>query len=103
MKDKLKSYEFWVSVVSAVLVVLQTLSMKLDIPRITEFTTAFLGALSVAGILKKNKVKSNAAAETADGGEVGEVLPPDEISYSLADKKIAKIVQKNIKAINKLL
>ena len=35
MKDKLKSYEFWVSVVSAVLVVLQTLSMKLDIPRIT--------------------------------------------------------------------
>jgi uncharacterized membrane protein len=98
MKDKLKSYEFWVSVVSAVLVVLQTLSMKLDIPRITEFTTAFLGALSVAGILKKNKVKSNAAAETADGGEVGEVLPPDEISYSLADKENREDCSKEYKS-----
>ncbi|MDE5616241.1 MAG: hypothetical protein K2I78_00465 [Clostridia bacterium] len=79
MKDKLKSYEFWASVISAILVVLQTLSIKLDVPQIAEFTTAFLGALSVAGILKKSKVKSGAVAETTDGGEVNVVLPSDGI------------------------
>ena len=55
MKEKLRSYEFWVSVISAVLIVLQAMSLKIDIPHVTEITTAFLGALSVAGILKKSK------------------------------------------------
>ena len=55
MKEKLRSYEFWVSVISAVLIVIQAMSLKIDIPHVTEITTAFLGALSVAGILKKNK------------------------------------------------
>lgn len=69
MKDKLKSYEFWVSVISAVLVVLQTMSMKIDVPHITEITTAFLGALSVAGILKKSKAQDDEAVEDTDKGE----------------------------------
>ena len=65
MKEKLRSYEFWVSLISAVLVVLQTMSLKVDIPHITEITTAFLGALSVAGILKKSKSEDEEEVEIA--------------------------------------
>ncbi len=55
MKEKLKSYEFWVSIVSAVMVVLQSLSLKFDLPYIQESVTGFLGILAVVGILKKSK------------------------------------------------
>ena len=53
MKEKLRSFEFWVSVFSAILVVLQTLSTQINIPHTTEIMTAFLSALCVVGILKK--------------------------------------------------
>ncbi|MDE5655124.1 MAG: hypothetical protein K2I46_05895 [Clostridia bacterium] len=54
MKEKLKSYEFWVSIVSAVMVVLQSLSLKFDLPYIQETVMGFLGILAVAGIVKKS-------------------------------------------------
>ncbi|MDE7192245.1 MAG: hypothetical protein K2O35_07245 [Clostridia bacterium] len=53
MKAKLKSYEFWVSVISAVMVVLQSISLKFDVPYIQEVVMGFLGVLAVAGIVKK--------------------------------------------------
>lgn len=57
MKDKivskLKSYGFWMSLVSAVFVFLNTLGMKMDIPYLTQITTAFLGILAVAGIISR--------------------------------------------------
>ena len=54
MKEKLKSYEFWVSIVSAVMVVLQSLSLKFQLPYIQEVVMGFLGILAVAGIVKKS-------------------------------------------------
>ncbi|MDE6604417.1 MAG: hypothetical protein K2K85_00145 [Clostridia bacterium] len=54
MKEKLKSYEFWVSIVSAVMVVLQSISLKFDLPYIQEIVMGFLGVLAVAGIVKKD-------------------------------------------------
>lgn len=66
MKEKLKSYEFWVSVASAIMVFLQTLSLKIDMPYITQATMGFLGALTVAGILKK----SGAVIGTNDGSDI---------------------------------
>ena len=53
MKAKLKSYEFWGSVISAVMVVLQSISLKFDVPYIQEVVMGFLGVLAVAGIVKK--------------------------------------------------
>ena len=82
MKEKLKSYEFWVSVISAVLVVLQTMSLKIDIPHITEVMTAFLGALCVVGILKKTKTSDEDTSNIAEDGEV-----KNEISDVSDDKK----------------
>lgn len=55
MKEKIKSYEFWVSVASAIMVLLQTISININIPYINEITMAFLSLLTVAGILKKTK------------------------------------------------
>ena len=53
MSAKLKSYEFWISIVSAVMVVLQSISLKFDVPYIQEVVMGFLGVLAVAGIVKK--------------------------------------------------
>ncbi|MDE6210385.1 MAG: hypothetical protein K2O31_02970 [Clostridia bacterium] len=64
MKEKLKSYEFWVSIVSAVMVVLQSISLKFDLPYIQEIVMGFLGVLAVAGIVKK---KDPPTDDTYDG------------------------------------
>ena len=61
MKEKLKSYEFWVSIVSAVMVVLQSISLKFDFQ---EIVMGFLGVLAVAGIVKK---KDPPTDDTFDG------------------------------------
>lgn len=69
MKERLKSYEFWVSLASAAMVFLQTLSLKIDVPHLTEITAAFLSALCVAGVLKKKKpidLKEDQPAESSD-------------------------------------
>ncbi len=59
MKAKLKSYEFWVSLISAVMAILQSVALKFNVPLIQEIVTGFLGALAVAGILKKNGGKAS--------------------------------------------
>ena len=55
MKEKLKSYDFWVSVLSAVMVVLQSLSIKFNWPYVQETVMGFLGILAVAGIVRRNE------------------------------------------------
>ncbi|MDE6189976.1 MAG: hypothetical protein K2G37_06855 [Clostridia bacterium] len=69
MKEKLRSYEFWVSIFSAVLVVLQTLSAKINIPHTTEIMTAFLGALCVVGIIKKKPSTNVDVEQTSNSNE----------------------------------
>ena len=66
MKEKLKSYEFWVSVFSAVMVVLQSISLKFDLPYIQEIVMGFLGALAVAGIVKKKDPPTDDSQEDED-------------------------------------
>ena len=77
MKAKLKSYEFWVSVVSAVMVVLQSVSIKFNLPYIQETVMGFLGILAVAGIIKK-KDKAVDDAKTQDSED--SVLTKDDLS-----------------------
>lgn len=74
MKEKLKSYDFWMSVASAVMVFLQTLSIKINVPYVNEITMAFLSLLAVTGILKKSGKQSavnsdEGATETKDTAE----------------------------------
>lgn len=65
MKERLKSYSFWVSIASAIMAVLQLIFAKFNIDAFNELTTAFLGALVVAGIIDKPK-DNNAKIENND-------------------------------------
>lgn len=50
-KNRLTNYNFWVSMVSAVLLVLQACDIKFDIAHFNEIVTAVLGLLVVIGII----------------------------------------------------
>lgn len=76
MKEKLKSYDFWVSVASAVMVLLQTISIKIDVPYVNEITMAFLSLLAVTGILKKNSAKTVVSQTAEEDGEVVQETQP---------------------------
>ena len=51
MKQKIKSYEFWMSLVS--LAALIAGSLGADVPHLTEICTATVGVLVAVGIVKK--------------------------------------------------
>lgn len=53
MKDKIKSYDFWMAIASALFVVLQAVGFTTEIPYLQEITTAFLGLLAVSGLIVK--------------------------------------------------
>ena len=50
-KNRLKNYNFWISLFSAVLLILQALKIEFDIAYINEIFTAVLGLLVVVGII----------------------------------------------------
>lgn len=87
IKEKLKSYEFWVSVASAVMVLLQTISIKIDIPYINEVTMAFLSLLTVSGILKKTPNKSKTDAVSQEKLPTEGIEPNTEEAQKPADPK----------------
>lgn len=53
MKEKIKSYDFWMAVASALMLVLQAVGFTREIPYLQELTTAFLGFLAVSGFIVK--------------------------------------------------
>lgn len=50
-KNRLTNYNFWISIISAVLLILQALKIEFDIAYINEIATAVLGLLVVIGII----------------------------------------------------
>lgn len=63
-KNRLTNYNFWISIVSATLLILQAFNIKLDIANINEIVTALLGLLVVIGIIN-DPTKSGKDAENA--------------------------------------
>lgn len=61
-KNRLTNYNFWISIVSATLLILQAFNIKLDIANINEIVTALLGLLVVIGIIN-DPTKSGKEAE----------------------------------------
>lgn len=51
MKDKIRNKGFWVSLISAVLVFVQSLGLKIDVPAVNEIFGALLTVLVVLGIV----------------------------------------------------
>ena len=61
-KNRLRNYNFWISMFSAVLLILQALKLEFDIAYVNEIFTAVLGLLVVIGIISdptRMTVKSN--------------------------------------------
>ncbi|MBQ9795526.1 MAG: phage holin [Clostridia bacterium] len=50
-KNRLKNYNFWISMFSAILLILQALKLEFDVAYVNEIFTAVLGLLVVVGII----------------------------------------------------
>lgn len=51
MKEKFKNYGLWVSLISSVLMILQALGLKFDVPYVNEIITSILAVLVALGII----------------------------------------------------
>ena len=51
MKEKFRNYGLWISLISAVLMILQSMGLKFDLPYINEVITSILGVLVALGII----------------------------------------------------
>lgn len=81
IKARLKSYGFWVSMASAVMVFLNTLGLKVDIPYLSQVTTAFLSILVIAGIISKpGEPPAATGAEEAEEGAAEEDAAEEDVN-----------------------
>ena len=70
MKEKLRNKGFWISLVSAALVFLQAVGIKVDVPAVNEIVSALLTVLVVLGIVSNPSSGSGYADCTlTDGGK----------------------------------
>lgn len=63
-KNRLTNYNFWISIVSAVLLILQAFDFEYDIAYVNEIATAVLGLLVVIGII--NDPTKSSSSNTAN-------------------------------------
>lgn len=111
-KNRLKNYNFWISIFSAVLLILQALKIEFDIAYVNEIFTAVLGLLVVIGIISdptrtttkavdETSIKTESAVASNDkveeekqGAKKGEIFPANEKNET--DKLFAEIDIKTI-------
>ena len=85
VKDKIRTYDFWMAIASALFVVLQAVGFSTEIPYLQEITTAFLGFLAVSGFIVKppagqtqevqDKTEETLAADNAEQSQgVAEII-----------------------------
>ena len=72
MKEKIRSYDFWMAVASALFVVLQAVGFTTEIPYLREITTAFLGILAVSGFIVKPPGKESEKTSEGDQAQADE-------------------------------
>ncbi|MEG1509525.1 MAG: phage holin [Clostridia bacterium] len=51
MKEKFKNYGFWISLISAIVLFVQVLGFKVDVPYVNEVASTFLEILIILGIV----------------------------------------------------
>ncbi len=91
-KNRLTNYNFWVSIVSAVLLILQSFDVQFDISNFNEITTAVLGLLVVIGIINDPTKSSTNTAKSEENVTADKVNSPQ--LESIGEKIINEI--KNI-------
>jgi len=110
-KNRFTNYNFWISIVSAVLLILQAFEFQFDIMYINEIATAVLGLLVVIGIINdptKTSVKvENNVAKKENKKETKKEIPlvkeevkveeiNENINVESEDKVEEKIVEENL-------
>ena len=65
MKNRLTNYNFWISMVSAVLLIFQAFDLQFDIEYINEIVTAVLGLLVVIGIISDPTKSSTSSSSNS--------------------------------------
>ena len=66
MKGKFKNYGLWISIASAILMLMQAMGLKFDLPYVNEIITSVLGVLVTLGIISNPSDGSGYADKTAD-------------------------------------
>lgn len=96
-KNRITNYNFWISIVSATLLILQAFNIKLDIANINEIVTALLGILVVIGIIndptKSAKDTENDAKSTNKKKAGNKQIEPFK-TENKAEKDVENINQK---------
>lgn len=79
MKNRLTNYNFWISLVSAALLIVQALGIEFDIAYINEIATAVLGLLVVIGIISdptKSSTKQQITSTETEKTETNNKVTP---------------------------
>ena len=106
-KNRLKNYNFWISLFSAVLLILQALKIEFDIAYINEIFTAVLGLLVVVGIISdptrtltktsdensKTTVKNSSLGVVAQKNE--EKVEDEKLLPTVKESEVDKLFSKN--------
>lgn len=96
-KNRITNYNFWISIVSATLLILQAFNIKLDIANINEIVTALLGLLVVIGIIndptKSAKDTENDAKSTNKKKADNKQIEPSK-TENKAEKDVEDVNQK---------
>lgn len=51
MKEKFKNYGLWLSIASTIIMILQAMGLRFDVPYVNEIITSVLGVLVTLGII----------------------------------------------------
>lgn len=81
MKEKFRNYGLWISIISAVLMILQAMGLKFDVPYVNEIITSVLGVLVTLGIISNPSSGSgfsDISNEPQNDVEVAEEIESEE-------------------------
>ena len=99
-KNRLTNYNFWISIISAALLILQAFKFEFDIAYINEIATAVLGLMVVIGIIS-DPTKTYSSQENVTKNSSKET-PQEETKKEEVEKKDeADVIQLPIETENK--
>ena len=87
-KNRLTNYNFWISMFSAVLLILQALKIEFDILYVNEIFTAILGLLVVIGIICDPTRTSVKSTESSTNAVTKQEIKKEEKSVEKEEKTL---------------
>lgn len=110
-KNRLTNYNFWISICSAVLLILQALNLKFDIAYVSEIATGVLGLLVVIGIINDPTKSINSLSQIQTKEKITQQSTPingenenrddiDEIDFQTIINKISTDIINQTNQIN---